>query len=365
MTLFVAELGQPPSHAEAVDMMSDLAEAGADAVKVQILDPHHIAHESARKYWPHGDDRTQREVYADNGTLDWREWENMRDYARAISLGFFATPFDVDSVKTCADLEVDAIKIASGDITNLQLLDAAVDTGIPLVISTGAATWVDIDRLIDRYGGLPNQETTFLACSLQYPTPLHNACLGRITDLEMGLNIRDITAGVGYSDHTLGTRLAHQLGVTGVRMVEKHVAFGDPSDDGNPDNEIGLTPKQFDKYIRRFFRARETLGGGLGVHHGEEAAHHGARRSLWYRADFPPVHPGFSGRFVSPDGEVHGVSFDKVVDAADFAQVLRPGPKPGQLSAADWDIVRRPDVRLVRAVKAGDPVMWADLHIPD
>jgi N,N'-diacetyllegionaminate synthase len=337
MTVFVAEMGQPPSLEDALAMVDDLL---ADAVKVQVLDPERIAHSSARKYWSHGDDRSQREVYADNGSLSFAELKQLRDHTAAHAMEFIATPFDPASVRICAEVPVDRIKIASGDITNLQLLDEAVGTEIPLVISTGAATWGDIDRVLRRYPPSTMDQAVFLACSLEYPTPLANASLARIADLGYGLRLRGVNAGIGYSDHTLGTKLARYLaGFTpSLEMIEKHVSFDRPADDGNPDNEIGLTPKQFTKYVKRFYGSQVVLSGAIGVHPGEDRARHGARRSLWWNMDLP------AGATI-----LYGA-----VDA------LRPGRVGGQLAAEDWDHITIPTARLARPVIAGHPVLWED-----
>ena len=49
-------------------------------------------------------------------------WERLRDRCDAAGLHFLSSPFDEQSADLLAGLGVDALKIASGEITNLPFL---------------------------------------------------------------------------------------------------------------------------------------------------------------------------------------------------------------------------------------------------
>ena len=337
-------------------------------MKIQMLRPDRIAHPTAKKYWEHGDDATQIEVYERNGNLSVPEIAELGEWCHKLEMRFVVTPFDemaVASLKGMSDV-VDYIKIASGDVTNLQLLEVVNEMWRPwpIILSTGAANWVEVAAAMTVLSRGPNDQIFdvvrdyVLACSLQYPTPPDAAGFGRIGDLRIGLIRREIRASVGYSDHTLGTWSAGPLGPQ-AELIEKHVSLERKVvTTENPDLEIAITPSEVAEFVQTSRRARRAQWpNSLVMHTGEVPAHHGARRSLWWATDVPAGVPVQRGLITT----------------------LRPGPKLGQLGGTDFGRVF-PDVfgelsdgtsaavppwfhtpLTGRSVYHGHPVMWADI----
>ena len=330
----VAEIGQCAEGDLdlAIRLVEECAEAGCWGVKVQVLEPDQIAHPTAQKYWEHGDDRTQAEVFDDNGSLTLEELTVLGDIVR-IELGmtYIATPFDDDSVEVCVHAGVQMLKIASGDITNIPLMRAVNATRLPVILSTGAASFPEICAAVHEL----EHVDTLLACSLQYPT-VDAAVTGfwRMEALAEAFGLP-----VGYSDHTLGTWSAPILTALGATMIEKHVTHSEVATTEVPDHEMALRFPELCEFVSLADEADAAIDASSAemTYHGEEAARHGARRSLWWSADLP---------------------VGTVITAEDVS-VLRPGPIDGRIGAADWDDVV--GARVTRRVVAGSGVMPSEV----
>lgn len=295
----LAELGQcmEGSVDRAVSMVDAAADAGAWGAKVQMLTPDRLAAAGAPLYW---DDRLgridQRDAFYSSGLVSYRAWGPVRDRCHARGLAFVATPFDADAVDACVELAVDGIKVASGDLTNGPLLDrcvtAAARLGCFLIISTGAATEEEILDAAARVNrprySHAAPDVVWLACTLAYPTPHDAAHVARIPELGRllsaarlrgAVSLSEARWSVGYSDHTTGTVTSLAAAAAGALLCEKH--FTDGHAHTVPDNDIALGPEALGHYV-----ANADIGAALRGRPDlepdrvEEAARHGARRSL-------------------------------------------------------------------------------------
>src|SRR5205814_7731723 len=90
-----------------------------------------------------------------------------------------STPFSPEDVELIETLGLPAIKIASPDIVNRVLLERAVKSGKPLLLSTGAANIPEIESAA---AWLRDCGASFalLHCVSSYPTPASAAHLAWI-----------------------------------------------------------------------------------------------------------------------------------------------------------------------------------------
>lgn len=296
----VAEAGQcmAGSVPRAVAMVDQAADAGAWGFKVQMLTPDRIAAPDAPLYW---DDRlgraNQRDAFYASGLVPYRAWGPVRDRCHDRGLAFIATPFDGDAVAACVELGVDAIKVASGDLTNTPLVDECIDAaahlGCLLIISTGAATEDEILKVASRLiyrdrGDRRAPDVVWLACTLAYPTPDHAAHVARIPALARLLGAARVRGpipidaarwSVGYSDHTEGTGTSIAAAAAGAVLCEKH--FTDGAAHEVPDNDMALGPEALAEYVHGANYGATLRGrSDLVPDQAEYAARHGARRSL-------------------------------------------------------------------------------------
>lgn len=291
--LVVAEIGQcwAGDLNLGTKLVRQCAAAGAWGVKFQFLQPDTIASAQAEPYWDttrHAG--TQAEAFTLAGAVpyDDKRWAQLFYAARVANVEPFATPFDLQAVEALYDLGAKLYKIASGDITNVPLLEAVRTTGRPVILSTGAATDGEVSLALDVLAPSP---VALLACTLSYPTVDVAARFGKIAHLRDCLlteHYRNVV-GVGYSDHTLGTWAAGPAVHSGAEMLEKHVAPA-LEDRGLgracADDDMALDPGQLKWYVDTARQAMVHRGEvSLKADGSERAAHNGARRSLFAAQD--------------------------------------------------------------------------------
>ncbi|HXG21833.1 MAG TPA: N-acetylneuraminate synthase family protein [Methylomirabilota bacterium] len=249
--LLVAEIGNnhEGDGQAAVEMVAAAAEAGADAVKVQIITPERLVHASQR----------ERITQLSRFRLPDETYEAMAALARTRGMLFIATPFDVRTLEQFAPL-LSAVKIASGDLDYTPLLAAAARTKKPLILSTGMGTMTEVSaavRTIEQY--LPADQPlesslALLHCVSAYPTPLDQANLRALERLRVAFGLV-----VGYSDHTLGIEASLVAAALGARIIEKHFTL-DKTRATFRDHALSADPQE----LRRLATILHTFDAMLG-----------------------------------------------------------------------------------------------------
>lgn len=253
--LVVAEIGvnHDGSWQKAVELVRVAANCGADAVKLQLFRAASLLHPSAgfADYQKGGRNDTPIDMlrqYELNLDALRRVVQTIRDL-KMIPL---ATPFSPVDIETARQLRLPALKIASPDIVNRPLLDAARQMEKPLLVSTGAAT---VDEISQTVGWLKGWQAPFslLHCVSAYPVPAAQANLCWINELA-----RRFDAPIGYSDHTTEISSGGFAVAAGAVVIEKHLTY-DRSAKG-PDHATSADPAQFGRYVKAI-REAETLRG--------------------------------------------------------------------------------------------------------
>lgn len=204
--------------------------------------------------------------------------EEFKKLAEKEGLDFFSTPLDTASVDMLTAVGVNVLKIASGDIVNLPLLQKAMSTNLPLIVSTGAALPEEVTRAISLFKKNEHR-ICLMHCVSLYPTPADKANLHSIPFF-----LDTTPYVVGFSDHTAGT-LAPAIAVgLGASLIEKHFTL-DKNLDG-PDHGISMDPVGF-KNLRSEIDLAYQMRGEYGkkTHSEETNGWYFGRRSLYKRGD--------------------------------------------------------------------------------
>jgi N,N'-diacetyllegionaminate synthase len=196
-----------------------IADAGGDAVKFQT----HIARAESTLHEPwrvefSPQDETRYD-YWKRMEFSEDQWRGLRRHANDRGLTFLSSPFSLEALELLEGLGVPAWKVASGEVSNPQLLDAMVATGKPILMSTGMSPLEEIDGAVERVrgGGVP---FAVLQCTSAYPCPPDKVGLDLIPFFRERYG-----CSVGLSDHS-GTIYPGLAAVTlGARIVEVHVAL--------------------------------------------------------------------------------------------------------------------------------------------
>lgn len=161
-----------------------------------------------------------------------------------------STPFDEDSVDYCIDQGVDIIKIASCSSADWPLLEKAVLSKKPIIVSTGGKRVSDIDNI---YSFFIHRKCDFalLHCVAEYPAPEEHIQLDFIDKLKK--RYPDIY--IGYSGHEdPDDNIIQMLAIAkGAMILERHV--GVPTENITL-NKYSLNPDQVDAWVRAVVKAR-------------------------------------------------------------------------------------------------------------
>jgi sialic acid synthase len=187
--------------------------------------------------------------------FDWSEYQELQQYAKELNITFFATAFDLNSVDFLADLDVPALKIASGDLRSLYLLEHAARLQKPMIVSTGGATIDQVQRAYDTIVAI-NQQVCLLQCTAAYPPEFCQLDLRVIETYRR----RFPEAVIGYSGHDSGIAMALVAYVLGARVVEKHFTLNRAMK--GTDHAFSLEPLGIRKLVRDLSRTHEALGTG-------------------------------------------------------------------------------------------------------
>lgn len=224
---FILEAGvnHNGSKEEALRLVREASATGADFVKFQTYSANKLAAQYSPSYWDLNEEPTQSQVelFSKYDGLRKEDYFDLASEARKFGIGFMTTCFDNDWVDELDEI-IPQYKIASADITNFSLLSHVAKKKKNILLSTGAATFQEIQAALVVIGDVFPCEVTLLHCVLNYPTPTEHAALGRILQLKKAFPGNRI----GYSDHTKTTdsELAIQIAYgLGARVFEKHFSL--------------------------------------------------------------------------------------------------------------------------------------------
>ena len=305
--------------------------AGCFAAKFQCFQPERLASKAAPRYWSPelGGSESQLKTFRRNRTFTLDGWKTLVAACDEIGIKFACSPFDYEAVDMLDDLGCEVFKIASGEITHVQMLrriqKVCANTHRQVILSAGAATRDEIWRALDWLDGC---KVTVLACSLAYPTSPVDANLLRI-DAMSGL-----PCPVGFSDHTTLVETGMAAVMVGAVMLEKHCRLQRGS--GVPDDRMALTPDRLAEYVRLANLGAQLCGRpDLRPSSAEAAARAGARRSLHTSK---PLRRGH------------------VFEETDFVML-----RPAEGGYAPFDVGRLVGRKLTRTLGRGDQIRLNDV----
>lgn len=195
------------------------AACGADAVKFQT---HIAAAESTPgEPWrvPFSPQDATRYDYWRRMEFSRDQWHGLRKHAEDAGLLFLSSPFSMEAVELLEEVGVAGWKVASGEITNTPMLERMIETGRPLMLSTGMSPLEEIDSAVDLLKTGPGP-LAVLQCTTQYPSPPESIGLNLLGEFRA----RYQTA-IGLSDHSGTIFPAIAAATAGAEVIEVHVTM--------------------------------------------------------------------------------------------------------------------------------------------
>jgi N,N'-diacetyllegionaminate synthase len=281
-TVVIAEAGV--NHLKNPELAKRIVEAatraGVDILKFQTYDASLLVTANAPRFWSWEGERNsqggQRDSYRYLETPSLEFTKFLYSLCEENKIEFMSTPFDLNAVETLEEVGSKGYKIASGDITNLQLLRAVGSTRKPVFLSTGASSMSEIEVALEILHSAGSSEICIMHCTLCYPTKFRNANLLAVSDL-----IKHFPGYViGLSDHTIGPLTPALAAMVGSRVVEKHFTV-DKSLPDSADHWLSVDETEMTMLVQNLRIAEASRGSGLkGPLLCEEETRLNARRSL-------------------------------------------------------------------------------------
>ena len=255
---FIAEISA--NHLGSIDraklLIESAAEAGASAVKFQTYTPDTMTLDlnSFRVSDDHDlwGGQSLYNLYKEAYT-PWEWHKELFDFCKDLSVIPFSTPFDLTAVDFLETLEVEMYKIASLETSDHALIKKVSETGKPIIISTGATEWQEIEEFVEVVQKTGNKNLTLLLCTSSYPADPIDSHINRLKLLKKQFDV-----SVGLSDHTLGIGVSIAAIAFGATVIEKHLTLN--RNDGGLDSAFSLEPKEFKALVEEGNKAFVSIG---------------------------------------------------------------------------------------------------------
>ncbi len=282
----IAEMSGNHNHSldRALALVDAAAAAGAHALKLQtytadtmtlplktgafvIRDPNSL--------WA---GRSLYDLYEEAHT-PWNWHGPIFERARAHGMIPFSTPFDDTAVDFLESLDVALYKIASFEMTDVNLVRRVARTGKPMLISTGMASVAEIGETVAAARDAGAKDIVLLKCTSAYPSTADDANVRTIPNLRETFGCE-----AGLSDHTMGLGVALAAVAHGATVLEKHFTLARA--DGGVDSAFSLEPGELKALVVESEQAWRALGRvSYGSASEQEKKSLAFRRSLYISAD--------------------------------------------------------------------------------
>lgn len=242
-----------------LEMIRVAAHCGADAVKLQKRD-NRAMFTKALYMQPYNSEEAYGETYGKHrDALDWfgrKEYLAVADECRELGIAFICSAFDEPSADFLATVGIDAVKIASCDVTNLPLLYRAAAIGKPVILSTGGA---DLEQIETAMAALWDAKApaALLHCVSTYPNQDGQLNLRVIDHLRRAYP----DTVVGFSSHHPAVFPNLLAWSQGARIFEVHFTLSRAN--RGTDHKYSLEPGALEKLCTDLRRCPEIMGDGV------------------------------------------------------------------------------------------------------
>jgi sialic acid synthase SpsE len=315
------------------ELVDAAAEAGCDAVKFQVFRAETIYAPGAgpSDYLAAAGIREDARELLRGLEMPYEMLAGLADHARERGLEFMASAFSVADARA-VDPHVTVHKVASSELNHLRLLEFLTATGKPLLLSTGAANYADVERALDFVRVASDAPVALLQCTAAYPAPPEAVNLLAIPRLADAFG-----AIVGLSDHSADPAAAAAAAVAlGAKVIEKHFTL----DHGlpGPDHAFAVEPDGLAAMTRAIRLIEKMRGSGeKEVQAAEEELLHFSQRGIQATRD---------------------VAAGDVLREGENVDILRPGKNRKGLNPFRIDEVN--GRRATRDISAGDGIQEGD-----
>ena len=236
----IAEVGQSHhgSFKKLIKIIDKISGTEVDAIKFQT----HIANAESTLDEPFRSIKNIKKKYRNrfdywkSVEFSFNSWKKISEYVKKKNKFFISSPFSLEGLNLLKKVNVQAIKIGSGEFFSKDLIDESIKSNLPIIISTGLSTYQEIGKIINLLKKR-RKNFTILQCHTSYPNKFE----------EIGINLIDkwkkkFKCPIGISIHSNSISPAIASIVKGADIIEVHVKINE--DRFNPDNSSSITIDQ-------------------------------------------------------------------------------------------------------------------------
>ena len=254
----IAEIG--PNHQGdleiALDMIGKIAKTGVDAIKFQLGNPEQIYSLDAFKPIYQGDTSDFQSVIdsSKKNQLSFDQHFELYKKCKSLNIDYLCSGFDIESmIFLNENFNLPYIKIPSGEIFSIDIINYISTITKPVILSTGMATIKEIGLCIELINKNITHEITLLHCVSNYPAPFKDINLKMMDKLRKIFDVK-----VGFSDHTIGIEGSIAAATLGASIIEKHITL-DKSLEG-PDHKASIEIKELEQMVNAIRNVNIMIG---------------------------------------------------------------------------------------------------------
>lgn len=225
-------------------MIGESVIAGVDAVKFQKRDINLVytkKYLKEKRESPWGTTQMDQKKGLEFGLEEYKEIDN---FCKKKKVNWFASPWDLNSLKFLGKFNLKYNKIASAMIVDIKLLEKTAEQQRYTFISTGMSSFKEIDRAVEIFEK-KNCKFELMHTISAYPFDDNMANLNLIPEMKKRYGCK-----VGYSGHEKGgLAISYAAVALGATSLERHITL-DRNMYGS-DQAASITLKTF----------RELIGG--------------------------------------------------------------------------------------------------------
>ncbi len=242
---------------QAQKLVQVAADCGADAIKFQTYraETVYASNAGSSNYLSkHGINENINDIF-EQLAMPYEMIPELHQSCKMKGIQFMSTPFSVQDAKQI-DPYVAMHKVASYEINHVRLLEFLAQTNKPIIVSTGASTYEEIDFTVDLLKKKHKKAIALLQCTAKYPAELDDLNLLVIPQFKAKYNLP-----VGLSDHSIDPLIGPLLAVgLGATIIEKHFTL-DRNLPG-PDHSFALIPSELEAMVQAIRKADSAKGTG-------------------------------------------------------------------------------------------------------
>lgn len=259
---FVAEIGSNHDGdlTRAIELIRLASESGANAAKFQNFRAPSLISDFGFKKTRNINSHQSKwkksvfEVYQE-ASIPFEWADELCKVCNEYGLDYFSAPYDLEAVNML-ERYFPAVKIGSGDITWLEIIELIASKHKPVLMSTGASTIGDVQRAVETVLRI-NKELILMQCNTNYTGSAENFKHINLNVLKTYSTLYPDVV-IGLSDHTPGHSTALGAIALGAKVIEKH--FTDDKGRKGPDHAYAMDPKDFREMVDRSRELESALG---------------------------------------------------------------------------------------------------------